>query len=163
MKNNVVIGFLLLVILLLLVSIYFRPHGWGMMGWMNDDDSFEEMEEEMDERMFDNYDEDADNETKNTPTSADNAPVGSMHNLPVPEAVAAVRSQVATEIGVSEGVVIVLSAYEKEWPNGCLGLGSEEEMCTQAIVSGYEVTVQAEGKSRVFRTNEEGTVIREEK
>ena len=99
----------------------------------------------------------------NIPTSADNAPPGSIHNLPLPPAVSAVRSLVARTLGISEGVVIVMSAYEREWSNGCLGLANADEFCTQAIVPGYEVSVQAQGKTLVYRTNADGTVIREDK
>ena len=97
------------------------------------------------------------------PTSADNAPPGSIHNLPVPAAVSAVRSLVARELGISEGVVIVMTAYEREWSDGCLGLAGKDEFCTQAIVPGYEVTVQAQGKERVYRTNATGSAIRRER
>jgi len=96
------------------------------------------------------------------PTSADNAPPGSIHNLPVPKAVSTVRSLVASELGLSEAVVIVMTAYEKSWPDGCLGLGGDK-MCTQAIVPGYEVTVQAEGTERIYRTNADGSVVQREK
>lgn len=100
--------------------------------------------------------------SKEIPTSADNAPPGSIHNLPVPEAVSRVRSVVAGELGISEGVVIVMTAFEKNWPDGCLGLGGDQ-MCTQAIVPGYEVTVQANGSERVYRTNADGSVVVREK
>lgn len=101
--------------------------------------------------------------TGKIPTSADNAPPGSIHNLPVPEAVSAVRRLVARELGVGEGVVIVMSAHKKDWPDGCLGLAKKDEFCTQAIVSGYEVTVQAQGTERVYRTNADGSILRREK
>lgn len=98
----------------------------------------------------------------NIPTSADNAPPGSIHNLPVPTAVAAVRSTVAKKLGINEGVAIVLTAFEKNWPNACLGLAGAEEMCAEVITPGYEVTIQASGKEYVYRTNADGSVIREE-
>ena len=102
-------------------------------------------------------------EQSNIPTSADNAPPGSIHNLPVPDAVAAVRTHVANELGIGEGVVIILSAYEKEWRNSCLELAGEDEFCLQVITPGYEVTVQATGASSVYRTNNDGSVIRLDK
>lgn len=95
-----------------------------------------------------------------TATSADNAPEGSMHNLPVPDAVAAVRSLSATLNDVGDGEVIVMSAFEKTWSNGCLELAESGEMCTEALVDGYEVTVQVKGKESVFHTNSDGSVIR---
>lgn len=98
----------------------------------------------------------------NVPTSADNAPPGSIHNLPVPAAVAAVRSFVATKLGVSEGVVIVQTAFEKEWPDACLGLAGAEEMCAQVVTPGYEVTVLASGTLYTYRTNADGSIIKEE-
>lgn len=101
-------------------------------------------------------------EPQQIPTSADNAPPGSIHNLPVPKAVAAVRAHVATKLGVSEGVVIVISAYEKEWSDSCLGLGGPAESCAFVITKGYEVTTQAGGIQSIFRTNTDGSVIRQE-
>lgn len=98
-----------------------------------------------------------------TPTSADGAPPGSIHNLPVPEAVAAVRKLAATVAGVPESQVVILTAYEKEWSDGCLGLGGPAESCIQMITPGYEVTVSAGGKETVYRTNDSGTSIRKEK
>lgn len=96
-------------------------------------------------------------------TSADNAPPGTIHNLPVPQAVAAVRTKVAAEQGVPEGEVIVLTAFEKQWPDSCLGLPNPGELCAQVITPGYEVTVQAKGQGFAYRANEQGTEIREEK
>jgi hypothetical protein len=96
------------------------------------------------------------------PTSADNAPPGSIHNLPVPDAVSAVRAHVAQELGIDKGVVIIMSAYEKEWPDACLGLASSDEMCAQVITSGYEVTAQAQGAQFTYRTNANGTVLRKQ-
>ena len=98
-----------------------------------------------------------------TPTSADNAPPGSIHNLPVPPAVAAVRAHVATKAGIDEGFVIIMTAYEREWPDACLGLAGSDEMCAQVITPGWEVTTQAGGAEEVFRTNSGGSVIRQER
>jgi hypothetical protein len=102
------------------------------------------------------------NLNQDIPTSADNAPPGSIHNLPVPEAVAAVRSLVASELGISEGVIIVMSAYQRDWPDACLGLADADQICAQVLTPGYEVTVQAQGGVRIYRTNSDGSVIRRE-
>jgi len=79
----------------------------------------------------------------------------------VPDAVAAVRSLVAQDLGISEGVVIVMTAYEKEWPNSCLGISNEGEMCAQVITPGYEVTIQAQGRQFIYHTNADGSIVRE--
>lgn len=97
-----------------------------------------------------------------TPTSADNAPPGSIHNLPVPQAVSAVKKHVAEKAGVSEGLVVVLTAYEKEWSDGCLGLGGPAESCIAMITPGYEVTVQVKGTEQKYRTDADGSQIRRE-
>ncbi len=94
------------------------------------------------------------------PTSANGAPPGSIHNLPVPEAVAAVRTLAATLAGISENKVIILTAYEKEWSDGCLGIRKVNEGCIQVITPGYEVTVSVNGAEATYHTNKTGTSIR---
>ncbi len=98
-----------------------------------------------------------------TPTSADNAPPGSIHNLPVPAAVAEAKKYAAEKLGVAEGLVIVMTAFEKEWSDSCLGLGGPTESCLQVMTPGWEITVVAKGTETVYRTNFDGTVIREER
>lgn len=98
----------------------------------------------------------------NIPTSADDAPEGSIHILPVPEVVSALKAFVAAEENVEEGAVIILSAYEKDWSDSCLGLGGPAESCLAAITPGYKVTVQVRGEEQVYRTNEDGSSIRVE-
>lgn len=95
-----------------------------------------------------------------TVTSADNAPTGTLHNLPVPTPVAIARKAAAQLLKIPEGEAIVMTAYEKEWPNSCLGLPKKDEMCAQVVTSGYEVTVQGNGKNVIYRTNQDGSVIR---
>ena len=94
-------------------------------------------------------------------TSADNAPPGSIHNLPVPDAVAAARAYGASAAGVGEGEVLILTAFERNWPDACLGLTSREEICAQVVTPGYEVTLQVKGEVQTYRTNGDGTIIRE--
>lgn len=96
------------------------------------------------------------------PTSADNAPPGSIHNLPLPEAVAKVKTLVAEEFETEEGLVIIQSALEKDWPNSCLGLEGREELCAQVITPGYEIVLDVEGERVTYRTNLDGSLIRED-
>ena len=97
-----------------------------------------------------------------TPTSADDALPGSIHNLPVPEAVIQAKIYAATNVGIELGKIIVLTAYEKNWPDGCLGLARADEFCTQVVTPGWEITVQAKGETHIYRTNGDGSVIREQ-
>lgn len=109
------------------------------------------------------YTEKIDKSTNDFPTSADDAPSGSIHNLPVPDAVARVREKIADDLGIREGLVIIMSAYEKVWTNGCLDLQEPEEICNEAMVEGYEVTAQAEGREFIYHTNEDGSLLRQKK
>lgn len=94
-----------------------------------------------------------------TPTSADNAPLGSIHNLPVPEAVSKARLKAAKDFGIEEGLAIVMMAYEKEWPDACIGIHEEGKMCAQVITQGYEVTVKVGNTTVVYHTNSDGSLI----
>ncbi len=109
------------------------------------------------------YVEELDQPVNDIRTSAEDAPPGSIHNLAVPEAVAAVRAKIARDLGIREGIVVVMTAYEKTWTNGCLDLQEPGEMCTEALVHGYEVTAEAQGRRFIYRTNEDGSVLREQK
>jgi len=109
------------------------------------------------------YVEEIDAPEDTTATSADDAPAGSIHNLPVPDAVAAVRTKIANDLGIREGLVIIMTAYEKDWSDSCLGLGGPAESCLAVITPGYEVTAEAQGQSFTYHTNENGSVLREKR
>ena len=98
-----------------------------------------------------------------TTNSGENAPPGSIHNLPLPAAVAAARARAAADFGVNVDAAVVMSVFERQWSDSCLGLGGIAESCLQVITPGYEVTVEASGQTRVYRTNADGSVIREQK
>jgi len=97
-------------------------------------------------------------------TSGDNPTPGStVHDLPVPPAVDAARSALAVRLGLENPkMVLILTAFEKEWPDACLGLPQKGELCAQAITTGYEVTMQKDGVEYVYRTNTDGTTVRSE-
>lgn len=74
----------------------------------------------------------------------------------------AVKEALSESTGVAVGQIEVLDVEKKEWPDACLGLAEEGEMCAQVITPGWQVTVRADGETYVFRTDEEGTTIRME-
>lgn len=94
------------------------------------------------------------------PNSAEGAPEGSIHNLPTPDGVRAAQALLAQNLKVETSKVLITSAFEKQWSDSCLGLGGPAESCLQVITPGYEVTMQVDGKTYIYRTNREGTVIR---
>ncbi|MDQ3076452.1 MAG: DUF305 domain-containing protein [bacterium] len=94
--------------------------------------------------------------------SAEGAPAGSIHNLPIPIGVAAARKSLTQNLKISESDVVIMTAFEKDWSDSCLGLGGPAESCAAVITPGYEVTMQAQGRKYVYRTNKEGTIVRSE-
>ena len=105
----------------------------------------------------------SDSEGKNPPNSAEGAPSGSIHNLPVPEAVTAAKAFGAKQFGVAVGEILVLTAFEKEWPDACLGVQKQDILCAQVITPGWEVTIMAKGQEVEYHTNADGSVIVENK
>lgn len=79
------------------------------------------------------------------------------------EVESAVRAYVAGKAGVIEDLVIVVANYPKDWSDGCLGLGGPEEGCLAAITPGYEIVVSVNGREQIYRTNEDGSNIRQAK
>jgi hypothetical protein len=54
----------------------------------------------------------------------------------------------------------LISTEAVDWPDGCLGIQMEGLMCTQAIVPGFRVILEANGREVEYRTNQDGTQIR---
>ncbi len=77
-------------------------------------------------------------------------------------AVEAVMALVMEETELERGDLELASVTEHQWPDGCLGLPEEDEMCTMAIVPGYEVVIEVGEETRTFRTDMDGSVIRED-
>ena len=95
-------------------------------------------------------------------TSGDEPAPGGIHNLPVPPAVEKVKEHAATLLGTEKNKVLVLEAQEREWPDGCLGIAEPGIGCDMVITPGYWVKVRAMQQELMFRTNAEGTVIKQE-
>ena len=54
----------------------------------------------------------------------------------------------------------ILEVQQREWSDGCLGLGKPDEICTQAITPGYQVIVTDGLRNWTYRTNEAGDAVR---
>jgi hypothetical protein len=72
----------------------------------------------------------------------------------------AVKGMLSSMTGVPVEEIDVASAQEKEWPDACLGLAEQDEMCAQVVTPGWEVTLRAQGQNYLFRTNGDGAVVR---
>ena len=54
----------------------------------------------------------------------------------------------------------IVRAQKRDWPDGCLGLALSGTFCSQVVVSGWQVTVNAERQSFVYRTDNSGSLIK---
>lgn len=80
---------------------------------------------------------------------------------PAPPAAQAVQQALAERLGVDPSEVIIREIEAMQWSDTCLGLGGPAESCGAMIVEGYRVVVEANGTQAVFRTNLDGSSIRE--
>jgi hypothetical protein len=96
----------------------------------------------------------------NPPNSAEGAPEGSIHNLPIPVGVSAAKTTLATRLNIDISKILILEAMETDWSDSCLGLGGPAESCAAVITPGYNILMQANGKEYRYRTNETGTTVK---
>jgi hypothetical protein len=83
-------------------------------------------------------------------------------NIPAeltPAQLAAVTA-LSENLGLSAESIKLVSTEAMEWPDGCLGVQEEGVMCTQAIVPGFRIILEANGREVEYRTNEDGTQVR---
>ncbi len=74
----------------------------------------------------------------------------------------AARAALAARLDVDMNSIVVLSAEEREWSDGCLGLGGPAESCLAAITSGYLVILEHDGVEYRYRTDVSGEAVRAE-
>lgn len=95
--------------------------------------------------------------TNSPPSSSD----GEFIDPTLPESVVgAVFQTIALQYQVPAVELSISTAVVQLWPDGCLGLPKPDEVCTQAMTSGWELTVNHKGQQWVYRTDEEGTQVR---
>ena len=92
------------------------------------------------------------------PVPIEAPPVG---NTALPTSVeTSVFQDIASTSNVPVESIQVISYRPEAWPDGCLGLGGPDEICTFAIVDGWEVTASNGEEQWVYRTDLEGSVVR---
>ncbi|MEM9213456.1 MAG: hypothetical protein AAGD25_03830 [Cyanobacteria bacterium P01_F01_bin.150] len=67
---------------------------------------------------------------------------------------------IAMDLSVNKESLRIDSIAAQTWADGCLGLGTNDELCTMALVEGWYVQVSSEDGTKIYRSNKEGTVIR---
>lgn len=94
-----------------------------------------------------------------------NAPV-----KPSPEAIAklpstiadTVRQDLSQQTGIPPEKLQLVQSTQKTWSDGCLGLAKADEMCSQMMVSGWQVVFSNGTQRWVYRTDATGRVYRME-
>lgn len=71
-------------------------------------------------------------------------------------AVKAAKEMLAQQIGVKADQIQVVEVEAVAWPNGCMGVQMPGRMCTQMIVPGFRVVLEANGTQYEFHTDEIG-------
>jgi len=62
-------------------------------------------------------------------------------------------------VNLPPGQITLISTDAVDWPDGCLGIQREGVACTEAIVPGYKIILQANGVFYEIRTNEDGSNV----
>lgn len=79
----------------------------------------------------------------------------------LPQTVAnAVRRDLSQQTGISRNQLSIIKYSRRTWANGCLGIPKPGEMCTQALVDGWEVVVSDGSLEWIYRTDNTGSNVR---
>ena len=81
------------------------------------------------------------------------APASSVAEMPQ-EVIAKARAALAQQVGATAAdSARVVTAEEVTWPNGALGCPQPGRMYTQALVPGYRVVFEADGKTYAYHAS----------
>ena len=72
----------------------------------------------------------------------------------------AATTALSENLGLPSESIKLVSTEAVEWPDGCLGVQEEGLACTEAIVPGFRIILDANGREVEYRTNEDGTQVR---
>lgn len=75
----------------------------------------------------------------------------------------AVRRDLSDRTGIPRGQLRVVNSSPETWSDSCLGLGEAHEICAQMLVEGWRVVMTDGSKKWVYRTDNNGSVVRLEK
>ena len=72
----------------------------------------------------------------------------------------AVINDVVKRTSKTVSAIKITEARSQQWSDGCLGLAKADEICTQAITPGYQVTVTDGINNWIYRTDATGNTVR---
>ena len=74
----------------------------------------------------------------------------------------AVRQDLSKETGIAAGRLKITEFSRQTWPNTCLGLPKNDELCGQMMVEGWRVVLSDGRQTWVYRSDRTGKVLRRE-
>jgi hypothetical protein len=95
------------------------------------------------------------------PTSVPTVVPPTPTHIPVdltPAQMAAIQA-VSDKYNIPVGQIQITSTEAKTWPNGCLGVVIPGVMCTDMIVEGFSIKMEANGQQFEMHTNQDGTSV----
>ncbi|MEL6160015.1 MAG: hypothetical protein AAFR18_12410 [Cyanobacteria bacterium J06627_32] len=72
-----------------------------------------------------------------------------------------VLEMAAEDLSIPESELGILRVNEETWPDGCLGIGTANEGCLQALVEGWQLEVVHGNQSWFYRTDSTGATVRQ--
>ncbi len=91
--------------------------------------------------------------------SATNNYLISQNSVP-PSLTQSVRKHLSQQTKIPINQLKIQSTKSMTWPDGCLGLAKPDELCTQALVQGWQIVVAHEKHTWTYRTDAQGKNIR---
>ena len=92
-----------------------------------------------------------------TATATLAVPTATATQDPASPAEQSARQQLAANLGIGLDVVHVVSTEAVEWQDSCLG--TQQQSCLPATISGYKIIFEANGSFYEAHTNEDGSTI----
>jgi len=94
------------------------------------------------------------------PSTIDEPPVPTDIPVDLTPAQRAAITALSENLSLPVDEIKLVSTEAVEWPDGCLGVQEEGLACTQVIIPGFRVILEANGRQVEYRTNEDGAQIR---
>ncbi len=84
-----------------------------------------------------------------------------MSQVALPKEIEAeIRQNLARRTKLKANQFEIKQATPQTWADGCLGLGTANELCTQALVSGWRVVMGYQQQTWTYRTDDTGRSLR---
>ena len=74
-----------------------------------------------------------------------------------------VIEEVSSQTEISPKKLSIIETRRETWSDGCLGLGQLNELCTQALVEGWQIIISDGDQTWTYRSDLEGQNLRLER